>query len=137
MGRWWRSSCRQPPRQASANSPCWIAVAVGDAGALTAPGLDRSAVQPLWTLVAGCSGNVVPGVPESASAGPAISAVMAMLAATLARTVVVRLMASPFWVTYWWSVRVHVTRFAGTARRDTWLTGCGPTVRLARFGRLR
>jgi len=33
------------------------------------PGFDVTAVHAFWTLVPGCSGNVVPGLPASANAG--------------------------------------------------------------------
>src|SRR5215218_9612651 len=66
--------------------------AVAERGALSAPGFDRSAAQPAWGWLPGCSGNVVPGTPGSARAGPAVSASTAMLRPV----VVIRFIAPPW-----------------------------------------
>src|SRR5215210_7926551 len=81
------------PKQASPNRPLVIVNAVAERGALSAPGFERSAAQPAWGWLPGCSGNVVPGAPGSASAGLAVSASTAML-----RPVVVIRFIAPPWV---------------------------------------
>src|SRR3954471_11737572 len=65
--------------------------AVAERGALSAPGFERSAAQPAWGWLPGCSGNVVPGAPGSAGARLALSASTAMLKPG----VVIRFIAPP------------------------------------------
>jgi hypothetical protein len=76
-----------------------IANAVVVRGAFSAFEFVTSAAQAVCGWLPGCSANVVPGAPESASAEPAESAAVA---ATRTGMAVIRLMFPPCLGLFWW-----------------------------------
>src|SRR5215207_9394070 len=103
---------------------CLMPVAVAESLTLPCEGFETSVVQPVPTLPFGCSGNVVPGAPASASAGPAPRASAPAMTAVPTPRRTLSLMTFPFVFDDLSIVVLVMSQACGTPCAATMGSGC-------------